>query len=139
MDAYTDLVEDLQRTEPVEVPPIIPPYNEMDTFDIQFNATYGSLQRNARLKSRTLALLDAYFLGKLLNGISDQLTRLNYRQMISDHFQRMAENTFDIFEYHPEQIQRTEIADIQRIRKIPRPIIRTLREIVLSSFAGARN
>jgi hypothetical protein len=65
--------------------------------------------------------------------------RLNYRQMLSDHFQRMAENTFDIFEYYPEQIQRTEIADVQRLRKIPRPIVRSLREIVLSSFAGAQS
>ena len=63
MEAYADLIEDLQRTEPADVPLIIPPYNELDTFDIQFNSTYGSLQRNARLKSRTLALLDAYFLG----------------------------------------------------------------------------
>jgi len=51
MKAYTDLIKDLQRTEPADVPPIIPPYNKMDTFDIQFNSAYGSLQRNARLKS----------------------------------------------------------------------------------------
>ena len=71
MEAYADLTKDLQRMEPVDVPTIILPYSRTDTFDEQFNLTYASLQRNNRLKSRILALLDAYFLGKLLNETPD--------------------------------------------------------------------
>ena len=71
MEAYADLTKDLQRMEPTDVPTIISPYSGTDTFDEQFNLTYASLQRNNWLKSRILALLDAYFLGKLLNETPD--------------------------------------------------------------------
>ena len=51
----------------------------------------------------------------------------------------MVENTFDIFEFHLEQIQRTQMIDAQRLRKLPRHIVRNLRDTLLMTFAGAQN
>ena len=139
MEAYADWVEDLQRTEPAELPPLIPLYLDTDTFDIQFSLTYASLQRNTKLKERTMALLDAYFLGRLLNSISDRWTRVNYCRMLTIHYRTIAENAFDIFEGCPDQIQRTQVIDAQRLRRLPRQTVKTLRGIVLAALAGARN
>jgi len=139
MGAYADITKDLQRMEPTDVPTIISPYSRTDTFEEQFNLTYASLQRNNRLKSRILALLDAYFLGKLLNETPDRTTRVKYNRKLTTHYLRMAENTFDIFEFHPEQIQRTQTIDAQRLRKLPRHIVRNLRDTLLMTFAGAQD
>jgi len=133
LDDYTDIATELQLTEPVDTSPLLLPYNDADLFDEQFNQTYASLQRNIRLKSRIQAITDAYFLGRLLNEIIDRTVRQRYCQRLTIHYQRMAENAFDLFEYCPEQIQRTQRTDVQRIRKIPRRIVSSLRELVLIS------
>lgn len=138
MGSYTDIVSDLQLTEPTEVPPLVPPFNEIDSFEEKFNQTFAYLQRNVRLKSRILSLTNAYFLGKLLNEIQDRLTRASYCQKLTDHYKRMAENTFDIFEFCPDQIQRTQTTEVQQIRKLSRSRVRSLREVVIASLAGAR-
>jgi hypothetical protein len=96
METYTDLVEDLQRTEPENVSPLILPFNDSNPFTEQFDLTYASLQRNVQLKSRLLSLTDAYFLGKLLNGLHNRTVRLGYCQRLTVHYQRMVENVFDI-------------------------------------------
>jgi hypothetical protein len=139
MDPHADLVNDLQISEPIETPPLLPPYDEEDTFNEKFEKAYACLQRNIHLKYRILALTDAYFLGKLLNEILNRTVRLEYSKRLTPHYLRIAKNTYDIFEYNPKQIQRTETIDVQRIRYLPRLIVRNLREIVLTSLAGARN
>jgi hypothetical protein len=138
MEAYESLVTELQLTEPTNTPPLLPPYDETDMFDEQFNKAHLSLQRNIRLKDRILALIDAYFLGKLLNEIVDRTVRSGYNRKLTDHYRRIAEKTYDIFEYNPDQIQRTQTIDVQQIQKISRPKAKTLQGIVLVSLAGAR-
>src|SRR5215211_6647929 len=133
MEEYDDLVANLRQTEPAELPPLIPPYSNTDMFNIQFSSTYASLQRNTKLKERTMALLDAYFLGKLLNSISDRWARINYCRMVTTHYRTMAENAFDIFEGCPDQIQRTQVIDVQRLQKLPRQIVKIIRGIALVS------
>ena len=138
MEAYAETLIDLQRIEPADAPSLIPPFQDTEFYDEQFDKTYASLQRNVWLKSRILALTDAYYLGKLLNGIPDRVTRTEYNRRLTIHYQRMVENTFDLFEYHPEQIQRTQTIDVQRIKKMPRNIVKSLRESLLMNFAGAQ-
>ena len=139
MEAYAYLIEDLQRTEPTEAPSLCPPFEALDPFEIQFENTYASLQRSVRQKSRILALNDAYYLGKLLNQITNRITRRGYAQLLTEHYLRMVENTFDLFEFHPEQINRTQQVDVQQIRKIPRPTLRAIRKVLLMPFAGAQD
>ena len=135
---YEIIEEDIRTTLPDEVTDLIPPYLEHMTFDERFQTTYISLQRATRLKSRILALTNAYFLGKLLNSL-DPSQRYIYHRMIATHYQVMAENTYDIFECQPRQIARTLLTTVQHLRKLPRPEVLTLRNTLIEIFAGAQN
>ena len=139
MDSYAELLVNLQRQEPANVPLLFLPYNELDLFDDQFNRAYSSLQRNIWHKSRISSLVDAYFLGKLLGGILDRKDRMGYYQKLTDHYKRIVENTFDIFEFNPDQIQRTQLITVQYLRRMPRPIVKTIRESLLVSLTEARD
>ena len=50
----------------------------------------------------------------------------------------MVENTFDLFKFHLEQINRTQQVDVQQIHKVPQPIIRAIQDVLLISLAGAQ-
>jgi hypothetical protein len=138
MDAYAYIIEDLQRVGTAEVSPLSPPFDDFDPFEIRFEKTFASLQRSVRQKSRILALTDAYYLGSLLNQITNRMTRRGYAQLLTEHYLRMVENTFDLFEFDPEQINRTQQLNVQQIRKVPRPIVRAIRDILLIPLAGAQ-
>ena len=61
-------IEDLNETLPVEVTRPFPPYpSEMD-LQKKVKATYRMLLRATRMRDRTLALTNAYYLGKLLEN-----------------------------------------------------------------------
>ncbi len=139
MNAHENLANDLRISEPTEVSPLLPPYNEADMFEDKFERAYASLQRNIRLKYRMLALTDAYFLGKLLIEITNRDVRREYRKRLTTHYRKIAENTYDIFEFNPDQIQRTQIIGVQDILKLPRPVVKDLRGTILTALAGARN
>ena len=138
MEDYADLIKDLQRMELAEASSLCPPFEDLDPFEIQFEKTYTSLQRNVRQKYRILALNDAYYLGKLLNQITNRITRLGYAQVLTAHYLRMVENTFDIFKFAPDQICRTQEVNVQQLRRLPRPIVRAIRDTLLVSLAGAQ-
>jgi hypothetical protein len=59
-------IEDLNETLPEEVTPAIPPYSNGMDLQKKCQMTYRMLLRASRMKDRTLALINAYYLGKLL-------------------------------------------------------------------------
>ena len=131
--------EDLQEIYPIEEGILIPPYtDEIDTAE-KIIMTNLSLQRVIRLKSRIIALINAYFLGKLLADIGSTTKRFLMKRKLTKHYQTIAENTFDLFEYRPSQILRTKIITVQGIRAMKRSEILELRESILDIFAGAQN
>ncbi|CAB4439664.1 unnamed protein product [Rhizophagus irregularis] len=58
--------QDVQEKYPEEVGLLTPPYKEEASVKRKILVTYNCLQRSIKLKSRILALENAYFLGKLL-------------------------------------------------------------------------
>ena len=131
--------EDLQGTCPIEAEMLIPPYTEEMDREQQMKIAYVNLQRAIRLKSRILALINAYFLGKILASIESTTDRFLMKKKLTKHYQTMAENTYDLFEYNPSQILQTRLITVQAIRAMKRSKILELRELTLETFAGAQN
>ncbi|CAB5199801.1 hypothetical protein RhiirA5_417223 [Rhizophagus irregularis] len=58
--------QDVQEKYPEEVGLLTPPYEEEASVERKILITYNCLQHSIKLKSRILALENAYFVGKLL-------------------------------------------------------------------------
>ena len=128
------ILADLQEQTPYDVEFPEAPYPSNITLDEKFNCAYRNLRRSIKLKSRTLSLINAYYLGKLLSNVeSSQL-----KQRLSKHYATIAEYTFDLFEFYPEQILKTKWISVQDIRKLKRSTLLDLRnELVI--FVGTQN
>lgn len=135
---FSEILEDIQQSVPEEInfPP--PPYMEEENFQVKFSATLKSVTRSIRLKDTHLAMINSFYLGQLLDQLATPSERLRYKHKMSLHYATIAEKTFDIFEFFPEQILKTKKLDVQVIRKITRPQIMKLRN-ELFIFAGAAN
>ena len=59
-------IEDLNETLPEEITPAIPLYSDGVDIQKKFQMTYRMLLRASRMKDQTLTLVNAYYLGKLL-------------------------------------------------------------------------
>jgi hypothetical protein len=135
---FSEILDDALQTAPEEInfPP--PPYLEEEDFQVKFSVTLKSLTKSIRLKDVTLAMINSFYLGQLLDHLSTPSERLRYKRKMTLHYATIVEKTFDIFEFFPEQILRTKKLNVQIIRKITRPQIRELRNKLLI-FAGAAN
>jgi hypothetical protein len=132
-----DLIqEELQAELPFEVGDLQPPFATDIPFNDKFKITYRELQRTIRLKNRLLSLINAYYLGKLLNELETTTKRFQYKRKLSNHYARMSENVFDIFEHKPTKILVTSTLTVQTIRKISRPQILQLREFLINNIAS---
>src|SRR3954452_312105 len=81
---------------------------------------YQSLRRSIKRKDRLKALVNAYFLGKVLNETDGPRQEYQLKKELTSHYITMAENAYILFEVDPIQIIRTiklDIRDVQRTRK----------------------
>lgn len=122
--------QELQVELPFETGDLQPPYNDNLSFDEKFKVTYRELRRSIQLKNRLLSLINAFYLGKLLNEIESTHDRFQYKRRLTNHYMRIAENTFDTFEVKPTAIFNTITLTAQIMRKITRPNIIQLREFL---------
>jgi hypothetical protein len=130
--------EDIQETYPIEGM-IVPPYTDEMDREQKIKISYQNLQRSIRLKQRIIALMNAYFLGRLLSEIESTTERFVIKRKLTKHYQTMVDNTFDLFEFRPSQILRTKVISVQAIRVMKHSQILELRELTLVTFAGAQN
>ena len=128
------ILADLQEQLPYDVTFPEAPYSADITLEEKLNCAYRNLKRSIRLKSRTLSLINTYYLGKILCSVES----LQLKQRISKHYVTIAEYTFDLFEGCPEQILRTKWISIQDIRRLKRSILLDLRnELII--FVGTQS
>ena len=99
-------MDDLQTVFPSEIEITSPPYAQDMDLDEKFQSTYRSLRRAIRLKSRTLSLINAYYLGELLADIISTKEHSRYKQKLTLHYATIAEYTYNIFEFCPNQIMK---------------------------------
>jgi hypothetical protein len=129
---------DMQQNSPADInfPP--PPYSPGRNFKDKFQITYRNLLKSIRLRNRTLSLVNSFYLGKLLDELLTPNERLTYKKKMTLHYATIVERTFDLFEYCPEQLLRTQILNVQAIRKMKQVDILELRNKMIL-FAGAEN
>ena len=126
----TFIEQDLKETEPqdIDFPPA--PYSDTNTLEEKVLIAYHCLQRSLRLKSRTLSLVNAYFIGKAINQEIDVYRKQALRRKLTHHYRIMVDNVYDLFEVNPLQMLRTKFVTVQEIRKMKRAQILFLRETI---------
>lgn len=129
-----DLQEELQQALPLEIEQLVPPFSIEDSRDKQFKAAHNALRRSIKLKNRMLSLINAYYLGKILNEFETSTLKFQNKRKLTVHYAVMAEYTYDIFEPYPTKILHTTSISVQRIKKLSRTQVLLLRETVESSF-----
>jgi hypothetical protein len=113
----SDEIKDNFKTTAIVIPP---PYNENMELEEKFSIVYRELQRKTRVKNRILALMNAFYLGKLLDEIPERSILSRYQNRVTSHFLRLSRNTFEIFKDFPEQIGETSTITVQILRKLKR-------------------
>ena len=113
----SDEIKDNFKSTAIVIPP---PYNENMELEEKFSIVYRELQRKTRVKNRILALMNAFYLGKLLDEIPERSILSRYQNRVTSHFLRLSRNTFEIFKDFPEQIGETSTITVQMLRKLKR-------------------
>ena len=113
----SDEIKDNFKTTAIVIPP---PYNENMELEEKFSIVYRELQRKTRVKNRILALMNAFYLGKLLDEIPECSILSRYQNRVTSHFLRLSRNTFEIFKDFSEQIGETLTITVQMLRKLKR-------------------
>ena len=134
--------DELSTTLLADLTTLCPVYQEDDSTEIKLNKTHRALVRSIRTKNRVLALTNAFFLGSLLSEV-DSITR-NYRRDMSDHYRRIAETVYDVFESNPSHLLYTTSISVKCLSKIKRSEVLQLRNFIQdlklrSIFDGAQN
>src|SRR3954447_5920115 len=100
--------------------PLIPSYEEGQGNKQKLKLAYQSLRRSIKRKDRLIALVNAYFLEKVLNETEGPRQEYQLKRELTLHYITMAENAYILFEVDPIQILCTtklDIKDVQQTRK----------------------
>lgn len=133
---YEELLQDITYP-PVENARLISPYRDNMDKKQKFDLAYRALRRTIKTKSRIIALMNAYYLGLVLDEMDFDESH-KFRKKMSQHYLAIVTKTFDLFEPYPTQILTTKILSTTEIRLIDRPDITQARN-ELYLFAGAPN
>ena len=120
MDFSTIISDEIKNNFNSSTIVIPPPYNENMELEEKFSIVYRELQRKTRIKNRILSLMNAFYLGKLLDEIPERSILSRYQNRVTSHFLRLSRNTFEIFKDFPEQIGETTSITVQMIRRLKR-------------------
>ncbi|CAB5369379.1 unnamed protein product [Rhizophagus irregularis] len=87
VNAHQKILEDLYQIFPIEVAPIMPPYDEDATMDSKFETLKEAIRRSKRLGDRRLHLVNAFFLGQFLEKkVKTNALRSHYTQQLTPHY-----------------------------------------------------
>ena len=113
------ILQELQRP-PLEVlfEPTRPYTSDM-TIDEKVKRTYRSLLKARRMKNRMLVLLNAFFLGQLLNDDISPAQRTMQCQTMTTHYHQSATRIYHLFEtFGIQKIMATQALTLTWIRKL---------------------
>src|SRR3954466_6189663 len=106
---------------------LIPLYEERQGNKQKLKLAYQSLRRSIKRKDHLTALVNAYFLGKVLNETEGSRQEYQLKRELTSHYITIAENAYILFEVDPIQIlciTKLNIRDIhspaKNIRAVPK-------------------
>src|SRR5438045_5677813 len=120
MDYYQTILDDLMNGLPAEVNEYPVPYEEWMTFKDKFKVTRKALFRAKSTNNRLLQLVNAFYLGQLLEeGADSNDQRERYNRQLTVHYRIVAKRTYYLFEVsRVKQIMRTIKTTLTTIRMI---------------------
>jgi len=134
-----EIQTDLLAVAPLNPGPLVPPYEEGQEDKLKLRFTYQALRRSIKRKDRMTALINAYFLGKVLNETEGPRREYQLKKELTSHYITMAENAYILFEMDPLQILRTEKLDIRDVRRTRRKDVVNLANTKMNVLVGTRN
>jgi len=113
------LCEDLEQNSSLEIP-LRAPFNDDMTLQQKVQSTYRALLRACRIRDCVLILVNAYYLGQLLETESTNPSeRMMLRNMVTIYYRLGVTRIYYLFEFlGVEQIQRTRIINFATIRQL---------------------
>ena len=135
---------ELQNDVPMQVGDWLLPKIDADTLEEKLQVMQNFLRRSLEVNDRMSALVNAFYLGKLLHQAENISRKFGLKRTLTRHYATIAEYTYDIFEPNPYQILQTISMHVQAIKKLRRRQVLQLRRIVernilLADFAGAQS
>src|SRR3954471_5512635 len=118
---------------------LIPSYEEGQENKQKLKLAYQSLRRSIKRKDHLTALVNAYFLGKVLNETEGPRQKYQLKQELTSHYITMAENAYILFDVDPIQILRTTKLDIRDIRRTRKKDIIDIANAKMDILMGTRN
>ena len=85
------------------------------------------------------ALINAYFLGKVLNETEGPRQEYQLKRKLTSHYITIAENAYILFEVNPIQILRTIKLDIRNVRQTRKKDIVEIANAKMNIFVGTQN
>src|SRR2546423_3087943 len=115
-----EIQTELLEIFPTNSGPLILPYEEGQGNKQKLKSAYQSLRRSIERKDCLTTLVNAYFLGKVLNETEGLRQEFQLKRELTSHYITMAENAYTLFEIDSIQILCTtklDIRDVQQIRR----------------------
>lgn len=122
-----------------EISPIVPPYQNDTTFTRKVQLTYQALLRSTRMRNRILSLVNAFFLGQLIDDVTiSPAQRTLQMATVTKHYYRTAIRVYHLFEnLGVQRIVDTQCLTLTVIRQLKSSEYQALLLNTLDISAGA--
>ena len=123
------MVDDLKRKAPENPIVLENSFNAELTIDRNVQHIYRHLLRSIRTGDRILSLVNAYYIGEILEVTALPHERTSIRRILTPYYVEVIRHLYNIYEpLGVEQLYRTKDLKISHFRKISRVNINRLRE-----------
>jgi len=138
---YRVVLEDLLQDSTQDITEIPPPYNIEASYEEKFEVTYRAIQRASRLRRRMLLLVNAFYMGKLLEFDAETpATRHLFAARLTSYYRIASVRLYYLYEHlgvnHLMRSTSMTLADIRNLTAVE------LDELMLESlriFNGVEN
>ena len=119
---YQIVYDDLSQTSSTNPILITPPYNQNDDIKQKTKDAFKSLRRAIKVENRILSLVNAFYLGQLIEATESSVERTICRNLVTEHYRKIAIKTYYIYEV-------LGVLQIQRSKFITTSIILRLKKL----------
>src|SRR5437588_12282608 len=130
---------ELLEITPLNSGPLISPYEEEQEDKQKLKLAYQALRKSIKRKDRLSALINAYFLEKVLNDVQGPRQEYQLKKELTPHYITMAENAYILFEFDLTQLLRTVKLDIRDIQRTKRKDIVNIANTTMNILVGTQN
>ena len=101
---YDQIKDELLETFPIAPGELYPLYSDEMANKEKITVAYQALKRSIRSKDRKMALISAYFIGRILAETKNTTEEYRLKSLLTRHYVALAEKTYLLFKANPPQI-----------------------------------